>query len=403
LRGLARGGDDELRLRSPLVAKGTVSGNTRRRYHAHPVRALPIRVAPVAGESIDSWLEAIARRYGLPFGLVVKACGDFPTPQTRPGWLALAESDLAGISVATAVDLANVRALTLHSYRDNLGRDQDWRHLKRALWIRNNSARFCPQCLFDSGGHWRLTWRLNWHFVCPYHRCLLVEVCPNCRKPQRSRAPCAGKVPRPGALCDGRPMCGTNLAEQVPTTIEQLVLVAQQKIVALLDGRVTDLPLYGDARPSPLAVLTDLKLLTQWILKSADHTQLGLHLPPDLCAATAAHRRETNWPYGLYWCNARINPSVVDVAGATTVAIKVLGAADVSVATHVLRQLMETSADAGLYQMPISKPRYLTPALRLIQYDAYRPVRADRRLRRRLIRKEAQPHGLSRRSPNSAR
>lgn len=342
------------------------------------MRALPIRVAPLAGESVDSWLEAIARRYAIPFGLVVKASGVSPKPRTRPGWLALAESDLAGISAATAVELESVRALTLHRYHDHLLPDHDWRRLNRALWVRNNGARFCPQCLLDTGGHWQLTWRLNWHFACPRHGCLLAELCPSCHRPQRCKAPRAGAVPRPGALCDGLESCGTNLAEHMPTNVEQPVLIAQQKVFALLDGRMTDLPLYSDAPQSSPAVLTDMKLLTQWILKSADQAQLGLHLPADLCAATAVHRQATSWPYGVYWRNPRINPSALDMASAATVAIKVLGAADVSVATQVLRKLMKTSADAGSYRHPISIPRRLTPALRHIQYDAYEPVRATK-------------------------
>jgi TniQ len=357
----------------------------------------------VAGESVDSWLEAIARRYAIPFGLIVTASGVSPTPQTRPGWLDLAESDLASISAATAVELESVRALTLHRYHDHLPSNHDWRRLKRALWVRNNSARFCPQCLFDTGGRWQLTWRLNWHVACPHHGCLLAELCPSCHRPQRRKAPRAGVAPGPGALCDGLESCGTNLAEHVPTTVEQPVLVAQQKVFALLDGRMTDLPLYSDAPQSWPAVLTDLKLLTQWILKSADQAQLDLHLPADLWAATAEHRQATSWPYGLYWRNPRINPSALDMASAGTVAIKILGAADVSVATQVLRKLMKTSADAGSYRHPISNPSCLTPVLRLIQHDAYQPVRGDRKLHSRLNRIDAASQGLSGGPPNSAR
>jgi hypothetical protein len=380
-----------------------VSSTTPRRSNDHSVRALPIRVAPVAGESVDSWLEAIALRYGIPFSFVVKACGVSPMPQTRPAWLALAESDLSGISAATEVELESVRALTLHRYRDNLAPNQDWRRLKRSLWIRNNDARFCPKCLFDNGGHWRLAWRLNWHFVCPHHGCMLSEVCSRCRRPQRCNAPRASAVPRPGGLCDALSACGTSLAENVPTTVERPVLEAQQKMLDLLDGCVMDLPLYSDAPQSSVAVLTDLKLLTQWILKSADQAQLDLHLPADLCAATAVHRQATSWPFGLYWRNPRTNPSALDMATAGTLAIKVVGAADVSVATQVLRQLMETATDAGSYRHPVSNPTLLTPVLRLIQHDAYQPVRADRKLRSRLLRRDAASQGLSVGSPNSGR
>ena len=39
------------------------------------VRTLPIRVAPILGEALDSWLEAIAHRTHTAFGDVLSAVG----------------------------------------------------------------------------------------------------------------------------------------------------------------------------------------------------------------------------------------------------------------------------------------------------------------------------------------
>ena len=48
------------------------------------VRTLPLLVAPVGGEALDSWLEAIADRYTIPLGEVMSRCGIRPTEAARP-------------------------------------------------------------------------------------------------------------------------------------------------------------------------------------------------------------------------------------------------------------------------------------------------------------------------------
>jgi hypothetical protein len=48
-------------------------------------RTLPVRVAPMPGEALDSWLEAIAFRYRVAMGDVMSWCGIAPTPQTTSG------------------------------------------------------------------------------------------------------------------------------------------------------------------------------------------------------------------------------------------------------------------------------------------------------------------------------
>jgi hypothetical protein len=39
------------------------------------IRTLPIRLAPVDGEALDSWLEALAHRSGVTWGDIVAAVG----------------------------------------------------------------------------------------------------------------------------------------------------------------------------------------------------------------------------------------------------------------------------------------------------------------------------------------
>jgi len=65
-------------------------------------RRLPLRVAPVPGEAIDSWLEVTAGRMDLSLGAVARAL-DLPIA-TRPVWIRWRSPDqLEAIEAATGV------------------------------------------------------------------------------------------------------------------------------------------------------------------------------------------------------------------------------------------------------------------------------------------------------------
>jgi hypothetical protein len=73
-----------------------------------PGLRLPLRVAPVPGEAIDSWLELTARRMDLPLGAVAGAL-DLPivTRPTWTRWLSLDQLEAMTLSVydGTALQL----------------------------------------------------------------------------------------------------------------------------------------------------------------------------------------------------------------------------------------------------------------------------------------------------------
>jgi len=134
------------------------------------VRTLPIRLEPVDGEALDSWLEAVSHRLASAWGDFAEAIG-LPAPNGSgdTAWLTrLTPAEAAGISVATGQQLAELHAMTLVRY-DGTGLRirQDTRTANRAFpWSRMRFSRFCPDCLRDSGGRWRLYWRLGWAFAC---------------------------------------------------------------------------------------------------------------------------------------------------------------------------------------------------------------------------------------------
>ena len=78
-------------------------------------RMLPVRVTPMPGEAIDSWIETTARSMDSTLGWVARRL-NLPT-QTRPPWLVTVSVDqLRAIEAATGVVPQTVGAMTLSTY-----------------------------------------------------------------------------------------------------------------------------------------------------------------------------------------------------------------------------------------------------------------------------------------------
>lgn len=212
-------------------------------------RTLPIRLAPVPGEALDSWLEAYAHRLDTSLAELYAAIG-LHTPSrvqvALPSYtVALHDHEADSLAVATGVPADRLHAGTLRAYHGhavllNLQR----REVRRVyLWGRGRGSRFCPQCLQQSGGRWRLRWRLAWSFACVRHGQLLADACPRCGRTPRNKRIMINRIPVPGhcaercADADGHTRCGHPLtdAPAIPLDPDSPVLAAQRWI----DQRLT--------------------------------------------------------------------------------------------------------------------------------------------------------------------
>lgn len=172
-----------------------------------PPRTLPIRLAPLPGEALDSWLEAIAHRLAIPLSDLMWAMG-LPggayRRSNRPGGTnrttALLAAEARAIATTTGLGEAGVHALTLAAYDQRaVLLDPATRLVNiRSLWGRGLGSRYCPDCLAATGGRWQLRWRLNWSFACVTHQRLLADDCPGCSRPQRLRSSAQHDPPHPG-------------------------------------------------------------------------------------------------------------------------------------------------------------------------------------------------------------
>ncbi|SDM26310.1 regulatory helix-turn-helix protein, lysR family [Lentzea albidocapillata subsp. violacea] len=240
-------------------------------------RTLPIRLAPLPGEALDSWLEALAERLHTNVFDLFRFAGvttRWNTARSRKPWVRHLDADqLTAVSIATGVPADTLAALTLDRYSGTgLIIDRPARAGSRPRWWRGlRGSRFCPKCLSDNGNRWMLSWRLAWSFACTRHHTLLLDACPACgRRHVRTRAQPAGS-PYLGdlglALLEhsphgGPPACTYPLSEAdaVPLDADSPVLRAQRHvnttIAALLAARRT--PAALAALAAPQQILDDL-------------------------------------------------------------------------------------------------------------------------------------------------
>jgi hypothetical protein len=168
---------------------------------------IPIRLPPLPGEAIDSWLEAYARRLHVTVTELLAAAGltwdQALTINGQRPWLhGLDPPALAALSETTGISPDDLAGMTLAAY-DGTGLTgaASGNGTRRARWWRQSAAsRYCPRCLAANGGRWMLAWQMPWAFACSRHGDLLADGCPDCNGWQHLRA--VPRPPREPGRCD---------------------------------------------------------------------------------------------------------------------------------------------------------------------------------------------------------
>ena len=327
-------------------------------------RTFPIRLAPLPGEALDSWLEALACRLNVRLGDVL---GDLGLATLRKGvireyavptdWtIALRDEEAARIAHATGVDPQQLHDMTLMRFDGRALRiDQAKRQVSRhILWGRPRGSRFCPECLADSGGRWPLIWRLGWSFACLTHHRLLADRCPDCVRVQRERPFSRHSLPAPGR-CGTHPSwradpaipagCGQDLTrvETLSLPVGHPALAAQRLVLETIECGHASFGPYATLRQPTMAALSDLRAVASRILAYLPVDDLPRWVPQDLADAyqSSDHdgkiQRRT-----LILRDFMAPPRAASAAVAVTAALRVLGRPDVQRAAIVMRELVET-------------------------------------------------------------
>jgi DNA-binding MarR family transcriptional regulator len=218
------------------------------------IRTLPLRLPVADGESLDSWIEALARRYRIAPRAMLRVMGA-GQPSGHVSSLLEKSSPAIWERAEHAAGLAPGRL-----------RIAAGAHLAPVSRLRSRGSRFCPSCLAGNGGRWQLAWRLNWTLACPQHHLLLAGACPVCLAPPRVRMP-GGTTSVDAATCacaatGSRRRCGADLTRTPAGKATASDLGTQRWI----DTLIADLA--GPHAAAAKAVLADLPAVTSWLARS---------------------------------------------------------------------------------------------------------------------------------------
>lgn len=332
------------------------------------VRSLPIRVAPLPGEAIDSWLEAIAHRTGTTFvdlGTALHhedrtAAERVQRPSMWPMHLPPGEVDT--IAAATELSAAAVEAMTLVRYdgvalslKVRKGRSGGW------PWGNGRRSRYCPDCLAESGGRWQLHWRLGCVFACTEHRCLLADTCPYCgtfqrprRRPSGVLVPSPGRCPHPSRDTAGRSRlarCGADLASAPVMRLSpgHPALRAQHLVLDVLAAGHGTFGVYADHRHPARAVLADLHAIGSRVITYGTAEEIADRVPADLAHALTQLRSSASSTPVPVRGSSQLSAAggAITTAVAVTAAAAVLDRPDIADAGESLRWLVHGGRRLG--------------------------------------------------------
>lgn len=347
------------------------------------MRTLPLRVQPVEGEALDSWLEVLAARMQCAWGDLLAGVG-LAVGRNRSdtaGWLAaLTDQQLQSLSFATGQRPGVIGAMVFSHLTNALGRCPDVPRgsVESMLWLDGRRSRFCPVCLAQTGGRWLLAWRLRWSFACVRHESLLADTCPSCHSPQRGAPAAVDLIPIPG-LCahklsgsHGRNVtrCGADISSAPVLELghDHPILGAQRIIDAALGTGVARTGIYARAPVRLSALIADLSALGGRILRYPNLDELGR-------LTSGAAIAEFLTQCGREDLSARgvtADSSAIASAVASAAAASILDAADVAEAGDRLRWLIADGRNKGLAvrATTIGWGRGISPTLRSAQLAA---------------------------------
>lgn len=246
------------------------------------LRRLPIRVKLEPGEALDSWLDRFCARLQVSRNVLYRTVGLLSENQPRTALpdiaVGISPERARFISYVAAVPVKTLHSMTLARYEGRALFLRRGRHGVdlHFLWARGTGSRYCPLCLRDKPGVWKVRWRLSWSFCCTEHSCILNDACSACGAVRGTRVLRLNEVPvlnlcssRVKGRSDSGTYCQSDLSDAPVIRLPQQssIVEAQKWLDSLIDSPEVD--------ASDLQVaLNDLKLLAGRALRVLTSNEL---------------------------------------------------------------------------------------------------------------------------------
>lgn len=303
---------------------------------------LPLALAPLEDETWPSYLTRRAAQHGTTLAGLGTHLGLRDHRGRWPGRFGVNLGPVDLMRVAPLLGLApqQVERMHLSSYDQaalDLGGLKEHRGIAatrasaHAGWVWLSGTTYCPVCLDEDAGAWRLSWRIPWNTTCLRHEVHLVGACPTCggipglgnrfhgSAPARVAAAPDGRRchhPVPGGL-----VCGQDLTEQTATAANPERLRRARVMAGLTAG--------GRGHVAGIA-RTSLHTLRAW------QSAIGI-------AVRLGRVDADGWGRTHRWGNPPRDPDVIDRLLAAVEPL--VAAASVPAATEVLEGWLR---DAGV-------------------------------------------------------
>lgn len=285
------------------------------------VRELPVKLMQIKGESLSSYCDRLAVLYDVPIAEILNRTGMLTANSARflPGYgVYLTNEQIIKVSRSTGLEPVRVEQMVLSIYGNRIfswpkvkaAQAIDIRHLATSEWAYFSGSHFCPQCLAEDEGAWKLSWKLPWSFCCVRHKALLIDKCPECQarpasgRRDRSLAPVfIDHVPRSGFCSNPKNYvgnieigkaakpCGCSLLTLRPVDLAEFprLLNTQLFIDAAIIGESS--PFGISASIQPLDLFSDLRSLSALMLYCASPDVLG-DIPGSVIPAFIKHAHD---------------------------------------------------------------------------------------------------------------
>lgn len=150
---------------------------------------VPVRFGAGLALESDEWLHsAISRWAWQSFGVsrwaMFDAFGllDVPATQIESSGNVLLPHIVKNIAFSTGLSEARLHQATMASLHGNALHIKARQVDRSGPWSRLAGTRYCPACLRESPGVFKVRWRLAWTFACVEHQQVLFDNCAGCHR-----------------------------------------------------------------------------------------------------------------------------------------------------------------------------------------------------------------------------